>query len=156
MSTTAISDTETRIRVSPTQAATAVVNQRLMSLDALRGFDMFWIVGMEEVFGALSKVFPMTPTIHERVDHAPWAGFHFYDIIFPLFAFIIGVSLVFSLTKSIAMEGKAATTWKVIKRSAILFLLGVFMYRGIADGYEKIRILGVLQRLAICSCGAGL
>jgi predicted acyltransferase len=155
MSTGAIS--ETRIRVSEAmQAASGPVNQRLMSLDALRGFDMFWIVGMEEVFGALSRMFPMTPTIHDRVDHAPWAGFHFYDIIFPLFAFIIGVSLVFSLGKSIAVEGKGAASWKVIKRSAILFLLGVFMYRGIADGYEKIRILGVLQRLAICSCGAGL
>lgn len=127
-----------------------------MSLDALRGFDMFWIVGMEEIFGALSRMFPMTPTIHERVDHAPWEGFHFYDIIFPLFAFIIGVSLVFSLTKALAIESKGAATWKVIKRSAILFLLGVFMYKGIADGIEKIRILGVLQRLAICSCAAGL
>src|SRR3954465_7311700 len=153
MSTTAISNT--RIRVGgAAQVAGAAINQRLMSLDALRGFDMFWIVGMEEVFGALSKVFPMTPTIHERVDHAPWAGFHFYDIIFPLFAFIIGVSLVFSLTKSIAQNGKGATTWKIIKRSAILFFIGVLMYKGIADGYQKIRILGVLQRLAICSCFA--
>jgi predicted acyltransferase len=148
---------ETRAQAVETPiTATPSINQRLMSLDALRGFDMFWIVGMEEVFGALSRMFPMTPTIHERVDHAPWAGFHFYDIIFPLFAFIIGVSLVFSLSKSLAVEGKSATAWKVVKRSAILFLLGIFMYKGIADGIEKIRILGVLQRLAICSCGAGL
>src|SRR5215475_10723473 len=74
--------------------------QRLMSVDALRGMDMFFIVGMEEVFESLSKMFPMSPTLNDRLQHAPWAGFHFYDLIFPLFAFIIGVSLVFSLSKA--------------------------------------------------------
>jgi predicted acyltransferase len=144
------------MRVAAVQAVAASLNQRVMSVDALRGFDMFWIVGMEEVFGALSRMFPMTPSIHEMVDHAKWEGFHFYDLIFPLFAFIIGVSLVFSLSKAVANEGKAAASWKVIKRSAILFLLGIFLYKGIADGVDQIRIMGVLQRLAICSCFAGL
>jgi predicted acyltransferase len=91
-----------------------------------------------------------------RLDHAPWAGFHFYDLIFPLFAFIIGVSLVFSLSKAVAAEGKAAASLKVIKRAAILFLLGVILYGGISRGIDNLRILGVLQRLAICSCFAGL
>src|SRR5215471_1156683 len=79
--------------------------QRVMSIDALRGVDMFFIVGMEEVFEALSKMFPMTPTLNDRLQHARWEGFHFYDLIFPLFAFIIGTSLVFSLSKSLATEG---------------------------------------------------
>src|SRR5436190_13676138 len=96
-------------------------SHRVMSLDALRGMDMFFIVGMEEVFEALSEMFPMTPSLNDRLQHAPWAGFHFYDLIFPLFAFIIGVSLVFSLSKSIATEGKAATSAKIFKRSVILF-----------------------------------
>src|SRR5262245_24173039 len=91
--------------------------QRLMSLDALRGMDMFFIVGMEEVFEALSKMFPMSPSLNDRLQHAPWAGFHFYDLIFPLFAFIIGTALVFSLSKSMQIEGKAATTRKMLKRS---------------------------------------
>src|SRR5215207_8243398 len=94
------------MRVGAAQVATASLNQRLMSLDALRGFDMFWIVGMEEVFSALSRMFPMEPSIEDTRQHAPWAGFHFYDLIFPLFAFIIGVSIVFSLSKSIANDGK--------------------------------------------------
>jgi len=127
-----------------------------MSIDALRGMDMFFIVGMEEVFESLSKMFPMTPSLNDRLQHAPWAGFHFYDLIFPLFAFIIGTSLVFSLSKSIANEGKAATTRKVLKRSLILFILGVLYYEGIGGGIQHIRLLGVLQRLALCYCGAGL
>lgn len=127
-----------------------------MSIDALRGMDMFFIVGMEEVFEALSKMFPMSPSLNDRVQHAPWAGFHFYDLIFPLFAFIIGTSLVFSLSKALAQEGRNATTRKILKRSLILFILGVLYYEGIAGGVQHIRLLGVLQRLALCYCGAGL
>jgi predicted acyltransferase len=130
--------------------------QRLMSVDALRGMDMFFIVGMEEVFEALSKMFPMSPTLNDKLQHAPWAGFHFYDLIFPLFAFIIGTSLVFSLSKSMATEGRGVTTLKVLKRSLILFILGILYYEGIGGGIQHIRILGVLQRLALCYCGAGL
>ena len=117
---------------------------------------MFFIVGMEEVFEALSKMFPMSPSLNDRLQHAPWAGFHLYDLIFPLFASIIGTSLVFSLSKSVATEGKGATTQKVLKRSLILFILGVLYYEGIGGGIQHIRILGVLQRLALCYCGAGL
>src|SRR5437667_9431657 len=102
--------------------------QRVMSIDALRGMDMFFIVGMEEVFEALSKMFPMSPSLNDRLQHAPWAGFHFYDLIFPLFAFIIGVSLVFSLSKSLATEGRSGTSRKILKRSLILFILGVLYY----------------------------
>src|SRR6266576_466160 len=130
--------------------------QRVMSVDALRGMDMFFIVGMEEVFEGLSKMFPMSPSLNDRLQHAPWAGFHFYDLIFPLFAFIIGTSLVFSLSKSMETDGKAGTSLKVLKRSLILFILGVIYYKGIANGVQHIRLLGVLQRLALCYCGAGL
>lgn len=130
--------------------------QRLMSIDALRGLDMFFIVGMEEVFEALSEMFPITPSLNDRLQHAPWAGFHFYDLIFPLFAFIVGVSLVFSLSKSVAASGRRATTLKLIKRSVILYLFGIWVYGGISGGIEHVRLLGVLQRLALCFCAAGL
>lgn len=150
----AIAVSHERIRVD-----TSAINkpaQRVMSIDALRGMDMFFIVGMEQVFDALSKMFPMEPTLESRLQHAPWAGFHFYDLIFPLFAFIIGVSLVFSLTKAVATEGKVAASLKTLKRAVILFLLGVILYGGISRGLDNLRILGVLQRLAICSLFGGL
>jgi predicted acyltransferase len=127
-----------------------------MSVDVLRGLDMFFIVGMEEVFAAFSKIFPMSPTLDSRVQHARWAGFHFYDLIFPLFAFIIGTSLVFSLSKSVAAEGRGAASIKVLKRTVMLFILGLLYYGGMTEGYERIRLLGVLQRLAICYGAAGL
>lgn len=125
---------------------------RLLSLDALRGFDMFFIVGMEEVFGALEKM--LKTDFH--LDHVEWAGFHLYDQIFAMFVVIIGISQVFSIQKSLKLEGPAATSWKVLKRGLILYLIGLLYYNGISAGYEKIRLVGVLQRLAICSVGAGL
>ena len=127
-----------------------------MSVDVLRGLDMFFIVGMEEVFEALSEMFSMTPSLNDRLQHAPWAGFHFYDLIFPLFAFIVGVSLVFSLSKSISNEDRPATTRKLIRRSVVLYLLGIWVNGGIGGGIEQVRLLGVLQRLALCFCAAGL
>ena len=130
--------------------------QRIMSIDALRGMDMFFIVGMEEVFEALSEMFPMSPSLNDRLQHAPWAGFHFYDLIFPLFAFIIGISLVFSLSKSLATGDRGGTSRKILKRSLILFILGILTYEGMSRGIHHVRILGVLQRLALCYCAAGL
>ena len=82
----------------PPQIDTATgIKSRVMAIDVLRGIDMFFIVGVEEIIEALSRMFPMSPTLNDRLQHAPWAGFHFYDLIFPLFAFIMGTSLVFSL-----------------------------------------------------------
>src|SRR6266436_6101925 len=81
--------------------------RRLMSLDALRGFDMFWIVGGEELVHALYKGWPngLTSLLHTQMDHQPWRGVHFYDLIFPLFVFIVGASIVFSLTKTVEQVG---------------------------------------------------
>src|SRR5579871_358112 len=74
---------------------------RLVSLDALRGFDMFWIIGAEGVVTGIADVFPnkWTAIAAHQMDHSPWIGFRFYDLIFPLFVFIVGVSTVFSLGK---------------------------------------------------------
>ena len=84
--------------------------QRLMSLDALRGFDMFWIIGAEDLFHALNKISDtgIARGMAEQLEHEDWEGFHFYDLIFPLFVFIVGVSLVFSLSKTIETVGRAA------------------------------------------------
>src|SRR4051812_17343405 len=82
---------------------------RLMSVDALRGFDMFWIIGADALVYALRRLTPSKPTefLADQLEHADWAGFHFYDLIFPLFVFLMGVSVVFSLTKTIERAGRA-------------------------------------------------
>src|SRR5256885_6843177 len=90
--------------------------QRLMSLDALRGFDMFWIIGAEDLFHGLNKISNtgVCRVMAEQLDHEDWEGVHFYDLIFPLFVFIVGVSLVFSLSKAIETAGRSAAVGRVI------------------------------------------
>ncbi len=133
-------------------------SKRLLSLDALRGFDMFWIVGGEEIAHALAKALPFLPftLFHRQMLHSDWVGVTFYDLIFPLFVFIIGVSSVFSLRRSLETKGRAATMKHVVVRSLILYLIGLFFYGGLSHGLEGVRWLGVLQRMAICSLFAGV
>lgn len=84
-----------------------------MSLDALRGFDMLCILGLGSVFIQLDKVVhPAQPksigvlgTLADQFTHKQWAGFAFEDLIFPLFVFIAGVALVFSLGIGIVDAG---------------------------------------------------
>lgn len=133
-------------------------SRRLMSLDALRGFDMFWIVGGEEIFHALYKGWPCEPTrlLEYEMNHSDWAGVRFYDLIFPLFVFIVGISVVFSLTRTIREHGKAGALKRIIFRSVVLYLFGLLVYGGIAKGIDQVRWMGVLQRIAICYFFTGL
>ena len=129
-----------------------------MSLDALRGFDMFWIVGGQQIVHALRQVSQtgFVGFLSEQMDHKPWAGVTFYDLIFPLFIFIVGASLVFSLGRTMQQSGKAAACRRIIIRSALLYLIGIFYSHGLADGWEKVRLVGILQRIAFCYLFTGL
>ena len=94
----------------PSTPLRGAAQPRLMSLDALRGFDMFWILGADGVVTALHKLSDAAPIrlLAEQVDHSVWAGFTFYDLIFPLFVFITGVSMVFSISRTLEQHGRAA------------------------------------------------
>jgi predicted acyltransferase len=132
--------------------------QRLLSLDALRGFDMFWIVGAEDIVHALQKVSRNT-VVHffsDQLQHRDWEGVAFYDLIFPLFVYIVGVSLVFSLSRSLSAAGRSVTMRRILTRSTLLYLIGILYYGGLNEGVDKIRLLGVLQRIALCYLFAGL
>jgi predicted acyltransferase len=74
--------------------------QRLMSVDALRGFDMFWIIGGGALIKGLAKAFggPLDG-LAAQFDHVPWEGLHFEDLIWPLFMFIVGVSIPLSIER---------------------------------------------------------
>jgi predicted acyltransferase len=124
---------------------------RLLSLDALRGFDMFWIVGADGLVEALRKISDTGPIklLADQLEHKSWEGFHFEDLIFPLFVFMAGISIVFSLTKAIETQGRAGALKRVFRRAALMYLLGVFYYGGFATSFERIRLLGVLQRIAL-------
>ncbi|KPL23874.1 MAG: hypothetical protein AMJ75_05220, partial [Phycisphaerae bacterium SM1_79] len=66
---------------------------RVMSIDALRGFDMFWIIGGWYIFDGLHKALNNTTTgfIMKQLKHVEWEDFVFEDLIMPLFLFIVGV-----------------------------------------------------------------
>src|ERR1035437_8069069 len=136
----------------------APTTQRLMSVDALRGFDMFWIIGADSLVYALSRMTQSRPTtfLADQLDHAEWEGFHFYDMIFPLFVFIVGVSLVFSLTKTIQQAGRAEALKRVFRRSVLLFAVAIFYSGGFTSPWPDIRLMGVLNRIAIAYFFAGL
>jgi predicted acyltransferase len=125
--------TPTRIEPDPMSdtAVKAPASTRLMSLDALRGFDMFWIIGADSLVYALNRMTqnPATKFLAEQLDHAEWAGFRFYDLIFPLFIFMVGASIVFSLTKIINESGRVGAIHRVLKRGLLLFIIGL-IYSG--------------------------
>lgn len=162
MSNGTVADPEIITREAPPTPAPA---QRLMSLDALRGFDMFWIIGAEGLVAALAKMahphgagegFSLIGLVANQLDHCEWEGFHFEDLIFPLFVFMAGISLVFSLTKTIQREGRAVAIKRVFRRGILLFLLGLFYSGGFSNNWPDIRLLGVLNRIALCYFFAGL
>ena len=133
-------------------------SQRLMSLDALRGFDMFWILGADALASALHNISsnPVTQFVSNELDHVEWQGFHFEDLIFPLFVFMMGVSTVFSLTKIVATEGQAAAVKRILRRGILLFLLGIMSYGGFTHPWPDMRVMGVLNRIALCYTFGGL
>jgi predicted acyltransferase len=132
--------------------------QRLMSLDALRGFDMFWILGADSFVYALHEMNQSPPVawLAKELDHAEWAGFHFYDLIFPLFVFMMGVSTVFSLTRIIEREGRAAAVSRVLRRGVLLFVIGLIYSGGFTNPWPDMRLMGVLNRIALCYLFSGL
>lgn len=129
-----------------------------MSLDVLRGFDMFWILGADAVVLALGKLgdSPLLHALAEQMEHKVWSGFAFYDLIFPTFVFISGVALVFSLPKSLERHGRARTVRHILVRAAILFALGIVYNGGLAEAWPEVRIVGVLQRIAIAYAVTGI
>jgi len=157
--------------------------QRLLSLDALRGFDMFWIICGEGIFHGMANAVMTTHSlvrnpvdwtiatngdlsfgekllvgISNQLHHSPWNGCTFYDLIFPLFIFIAGVSMPFSFSNQLQKAGinKAIARKKIyrslLKRTIILLLLGMVVNGALKfQGYENTRFASVLGRIAL-SC----
>jgi predicted acyltransferase len=101
---------------------------RIMSIDALRGFDMFFIIGGERIFASLHDIFdnPTTALIRTQLTHVKWEGFRFEDLIMPLFLFIVGVVMPYSLNKRrLEGHGKSRLYLHILKRTVILFVLGM-------------------------------
>ncbi len=96
-----------------------------MSLDALRGFDMLWIMGGEGLVLAIATLCGC-PDFYGKFDHVPWAGLQFMDTVFPTFLFMAGVSFPFSCAKSMERglsRGQIAS--RALRRGITLMLLGI-------------------------------
>jgi predicted acyltransferase len=119
---------------------------------------MFWIIGADALVRALYGMREtwLTGKLAYQLKHADWEGFHFYDLIFPLFVFLMGVSLVFSLTKCLEREGRSEALKRVFRRGALLFLVGIFYSGGFTSAWPNIRLMGVLNRIALAYFFGGL
>jgi len=116
---------------------------RLLTLDVFRGLTIALMILVNS---------PGNQTAYPLLNHAVWNGCTFADLVFPFFLFIVGVSLVFSLTKSV--EQKIPTNIlmrRIIKRTLIIFLIGLFLNAfPYHFNFGTVRYFGVLQRIAVC------
>ena len=106
---------------------TRPANNRLASLDILRGFDLFLLVFLQPVLATVGECVnsPALNTVLYQFDHEPWEGFRFWDLVMPLFLFMTGVSMPFSFSKYRGVENRWFIYKKVAKRFVVLFLLGM-------------------------------
>lgn len=129
------------------------ISKRVVSIDALRGFDMFWISSGDAFFVAFFTFLgtPFFKGLAEQLDHPAWSGFRFYDIIFALFLFIMGVVMPLSITRRLERGDSRSQLYKhILRRTLLLFLLGL-IYNGLFNfDFATQRYSGVLQRFAVC------
>jgi predicted acyltransferase len=134
-------------------------SDRLLSLDTLRGFDMFWIIGGDEFFRTLATVtgWGWAGVVAGQLEHVPWQGFHFYDLIFPLFMFISGVAMPFSLLARAEGGGSKDRIYgKLLRRAGLLVLLGI-IYNGILRlNFAEARYASVLGQIGLAYLFAAL
>ncbi|MBD1584071.1 transmembrane glucosamine N-acetyltransferase NagX [Pseudoalteromonas sp. S16_S37] len=137
--------------------ATNTTKKRLASLDALRGMDMFWILGGQSIFAAL---FVLTgwqgwKLFEAHTVHSPWHGFTFYDLIFPLFIFLSGVAMGLAPKRidHLPLAERKPYYQKALKRLLLLCLLGILYNHGWGTGIPaalgEIRYASVLGRIAV-------
>src|SRR5207248_3771583 len=82
--------------------------KRIMAIDALRGFDMFWILGADGFVRGLEKINggPIVAGLSAQLGEKDWRGFAFYDLIFAFFVVLLVVYLVFLLGIRMGLNGK--------------------------------------------------
>jgi len=127
---------------------------RVTSIDALRGFAMFWIIGGGAVFRNLDGIVhhPVTAYLSKQLTHVKWLGFHFEDLIMPLFIFVVGTAVTFSISNRLQRgQSRKRIYIHIIKRTAVLYLLGVILGSGgLHFNWPEMDWVGVLQRIAVC------
>ncbi len=129
------------------------VSSRILSVDTLRGFTMFFIIGGERIFTSIAQVWPnsLTESVAKNMEHAGWEGFYFYDQIFPLFLFLVGLLIPTVIMRS-REKGKSDNEifLHICKRALVLILLGFAEYGFLRFDWPAMRWMSVLGRIGIC------
>lgn len=129
-------------------------NTRLASLDILRGFDLFLLVFFQSVLWVLARQLdvPFLNGILYQFDHEVWEGFRFWDLVMPLFLFMTGASMPFSLSK---YKGVSGSYWpvyrRILKRVALLFIFGMIVQGNLLglDSRHLVIYSNTLQSIAV-------
>jgi predicted acyltransferase len=124
--------------------------ERISSVDALRGFTMLWLTALTEVIRHFPDISgkKIISDLAAQFEHVPWNGIHIYDLIFPTFTFIIGVTLPYSYTRRLQKESKTELYKHVFSRSLVLFALGIITFGYNDPGLEAWGFYSVLPFLA--------
>src|SRR6478672_6357712 len=116
-----------------------VPTARVLSLDALRGFDMFWIIGGDKLALAILAMIPQAeaPWVAQakhQLEHSRWEGFTAWDLIMPLFLFVVGAAMPFSFARRAELgHSRGQMLLKLLRRSIILFILGMAVQGHLLD-----------------------
>ncbi len=115
--------------------------ERLLSLDVFRGFTL---LGMVLVNSHPGEIYP-------PLAHARWNGWTFTDLIFPFFVFIVGVAMPYSFSSRLGRgDTPRKILWQILRRCLLLFAVGLFLNGYPRFDFSTLRIMNVLQRIAIC------
>jgi len=126
--------------------------KRLISLDALRGFIMFWIIGGQIIIYSVNAATGEKPLswLAWQFTHQPWNGLNFYDLLFPMFMFISGVALVYSFDKHLSRGVKKnQLLLKAAGRCLILILLGIVYNNKFSFDFQNMRFYSVLGTIGV-------
>lgn len=132
-----------------TQNLTEPASGRLVSLDFFRGATIAAMIMVNN---------PGTwESVYAPLRHADWHGWTFTDLIFPFFLFIVGVAIVYAFSKKLTTGAPKAELYKkIIRRTLILYGLGLFLSGFPYFDLTTIRVVGVLQRIAVCYLAASI
>src|ERR1700722_12164161 len=128
---------------------TTTAPQRVLSVDVARGLTIAFMILVNDP-GDWTHVYA-------QLDHSLWNGWTLTDLVFPNFLFLIGVAIIFSLQSRIARgDSRLSLALHIVRRSAILFALDLFIAAFPHFQLTHLRIFGVLTRIAVCYLCAGL
>jgi len=139
--------------------STDLTSRRLLSLDALRGFDMFWIIGGDALFRKLASVtdWRWADVVAGQLTHVDWEGLRAYDMIFPLFMFMSGVAIPYAFG---SRRKRGATRGDILKkvfiRAVVLVLLGLICNGLLKFQFSTLRYPSVLGQIGLAYLFASL